>query len=377
LAERFRVGRETIDLTPLLRSLTNSALIASVDGKRLPDFSKPTSTSTWRYFLRFYFCPRLLRIAYHKLPTVIGRKLAYCAWFLDARAALWPQALRAAARFESCPDHQLPLSKHRHFAKRYFRHLLLNFVDFESVAAMTPARGEAWFRTHVDYEGLEHLARLKDEGVPIIVAGFHFSTVKLMALLLTRHGYDINQVWLSDRSIEGGSGRWLDEFRNLSPGFGRFESISGFTLDHYRLLIESVRKGEVLVWFSDMFPSRDAVDREKVAGHDQASKTFRIPEFRTDLPQSRIEIELFGRRVYQTAWIGAFARLTGAAVVPAALIRDRGRLKMILKPALRLPQPGGPKQAAELNRALFRELESLLRLYPDQWCGWPTLSVAA
>ena len=46
---------------------------------------------------------------------------------------------------------------------------------------------------------------------------------------------------------------------------------------------------------------------------------------------------------------------------------------MILKPALRLPSPATAKDVEVLNRALFAELDLLLRLYPDQWFGWHSL----
>ena len=374
LAKRFQVARHTIDLTPLLRSLTNADLIASVDGKPLPEVCKPSLVSAYRYYLRYHLSPRLLRVAYDQLPLTLGRKLAYWVWWADARAALWPRALHAAERFASCPAGARPASGSRRFASRYFSHLVQNFVDFESIAAMTPAQAEAWFQKHVEYEGLEHLARLKNDRVPIIVGGFHFSTIKLVALLLTRRGHDTTQVWVPDRSLSGEAGKWLLEFGKLNSGFGRLGHVPGFTLPHYRQLIQSVRKGEVLVWFSDSPSGREGLDPERLERRDELTKVFQIPEFRTGLPQSKMEVELCGQRVYLSGRVGAFARLTGAAVVPAALVRAGGRLRMILKPPLRLPQPCDAKHVEALNRALFGELDALLHQYPDQWFLWHSMA---
>jgi lauroyl/myristoyl acyltransferase len=377
LARRYQIARDSIDLEPLLRSLVNADLIASVDGKPVPETCKPSIVSAYRYYLRYYVAPRLLRIAYTRLSRPLGRRLAYCVWRIDAKAVLWPQALDAAERFTACPAGARPAFTPRRFARRYFSHQVRNFVDVESLMAMTPAEVEAWFQKHVDYEGLEHLAHLKDERAPIIVGGFHFSNIKLIAVLLTRLGHDTTQVWLPDRSLNPETERRLAEFRELNPGFGRFRNIPGFSLAHYRRLIQSVRDGEVLVWFSDILGGRERLDEEKLARRIEAAKLFGVPdEFRTELPQSKIEVEVCGRRVYLNAWPGTFARLTGAAVVPAALVREGRRLRMILKSPIRLPQPNRAKDADALNRALFAELDALVRRYPDQWFGWPRVSPA-
>jgi lauroyl/myristoyl acyltransferase len=377
LAERFRVAQNTIDLRPLLRSLSNADLIASVDGKPLPEERKPSLVSAYRYYLRFHLGPPLLRIAYGKLPLTLGKKLASWVWRMDRRSVLWPRALDAAEKVASCPPLARRTFGRRRFARRYLSNLVRNWVDFECIASMTPAQAEAWFQAHVDYEGLEHLMALKRERVPIIAAGFHFATTKLIALLLLRRGYDTTQVWVPDSSMDAETRKWLEEFCKLKAGFGNFNNIPGFNLPNYRRLLQSIRDGEVLVWFPDVFTDRRGLDEDKADWRAEAAKVYRISELRTELPQSKIEVELCGRRVFANAWIGGFARLTSAAVVPMALVRDGERLKMILKPALRLVQTASAKDVEDLNRAIFKELDALLRLYSDQWSGWPSLAPAA
>jgi lauroyl/myristoyl acyltransferase len=233
---------------------------------------------------------------------------------------------------------------------------------------MTPVQAERWFSRHVDTEGLHHLVHAKRSGTPVIVAGFHFAATKLLTLLLMRHGFDTTQVWLPDGSFDKDAvQKWCAEYRKLRPEFGKLGNIPDFTLPSYRRLLESLRNGEVLIWFGDVFPQKQEFQEE-------ASKVFGVTDFRSGLTQSRLEVEICGQPVYLNSWIGAFARLAKATVVPAALVRRGRRMLLIVRPALTLPVNASPKDSDQLNRVLFGELNSLLRQYPDQWFGWHSLN---
>lgn len=377
LAKRSQVAEKAIDLNPLLRSLQRADLIASVDGKQLREACPPSLYSAYRYYLRFHIAPRLLHLAYRKLPISLGKHLAYSVQRLDLVGSLRPRAVQAAQNFESCPPHCKPQLRRQKFEKRYFSHLLQNIVDFQCLEAMTPAQVEDWFTSCVEYDGFEHLASAKRDGSPVILGGFHFSSTKLIPLLLMRRGYDITQVWLPDGRFDIDSvEKRVDELRKIKPGYGGFSNISDFSLPSYRRLIQSVRSGEVLVWFGDMFGERKQheANSQSEEWRAQAAKVFGFAMVGSEFEQSKLPVLLCGRQVYLNSWIGAFARMTGAAVVPAALIRHGSRMKMIFKPALRLPSRATAKDVEALNRALFSELDLLLRLYPDQWFGWHSLN---
>src|SRR6185436_14640286 len=66
VASRYRVAESAVDLSPLLRSLQNADLIASVDGKPLREACPPSFYSAYRYYLRFHLKQRLLQLAYYK-----------------------------------------------------------------------------------------------------------------------------------------------------------------------------------------------------------------------------------------------------------------------------------------------------------------------
>jgi lauroyl/myristoyl acyltransferase len=377
LAGRYQIAEDTVDLRPLLRSLQNADLIAAVDGKPLPEACPPSVYSAYRYYLRFYVKQALLRLAYHKLPIALGKKLARWVHGLDLHALLWPKARLAEEHMHRSPQECLPASIRTGFAGRYFGHLIQNIVDFESLEAMTPLRAEKWLDRHVEYEGLEHLAQPKSESMPVIVAGFHFSATKLLALLLMRRGYDATQVWMPDGSVDIGSiTKRLADFERDLPDYGKLSIIPDFSLPSYRRLLKSLRDGGTLVWFADMFGSKEQPQGTPATQEwaESAWKVFGFGQIRSELPQSKLAVTLCGQRVYLNPWIGGFARAAGAAVVPAALIRQRTGMRMILLPALRLPPNATAKHVEDLNHALFERLDALLRRHPEQWFGWHSLT---
>src|SRR5262245_50389268 len=198
LASRYRIDESAVDLRPLLRSLERADLIASVDGKPLREACPPSAYSAYRYFLRFHLKQDLLRLAYQKLPASIGKTLAHWVHRLDLSATLRPKADRAEEHMSASSPECLPAAMRQGFAGRYLGHLIQNIVDFESLHAITPSQGEKRLVRCVEYEGLEHLAQLKAQNLPVIIAGLHFSATKLLALLLMRRGYDMSQVWMPD-----------------------------------------------------------------------------------------------------------------------------------------------------------------------------------
>jgi lauroyl/myristoyl acyltransferase len=376
LSNRFRIIEDRLDLEPLLRSLQNADLIASVDGARIREISPPSLYSAYRYYLRFHLKRKLLQFAYGKLPLELGRRLAYWVHRLDLSAILWPKALRAEEHARRSPDGYLQASEQDGFAPRYLRHLIQNIVDFESVQAMTPAQVEKWFDKRVRYEGLEHVAELKKEGLPVIIAGFHFSATKLLALLLVRKGHNISQLWMPDGSVNMAElTEKLEHLQDSSSEYGRLDIIPDFSLASYKRLLTSLRRGDLLVWFADMFSSNDR--REEPSGEQArrvaAARIFEFGQIQTHLSQAKLDVTLCGQRVHLNPWIGGFARIAQAAVVPAALIREGSGFRMLLLPALRIPRNATQNQITNLNRSLFEQLDSLLRRYPDQWFGWHSL----
>jgi KDO2-lipid IV(A) lauroyltransferase len=82
-----------------------------------------------------------------------------------------------------------------------------------------------------------------------------------------------------------------------------------------------------------------------------------------------VEAPLFGRTVIARRGPATLALRTGAAIVPAYMIRQRdGSLELIIEPELKLDRSG--KGAVQIRENVIRMtewLERTVRTYPDQW----------
>jgi KDO2-lipid IV(A) lauroyltransferase len=82
-----------------------------------------------------------------------------------------------------------------------------------------------------------------------------------------------------------------------------------------------------------------------------------------------IEVPLFGRTVIARRGPVTLALRTGAAIIPAFLIRQGDdSLKLIIEPELELDRSGkGSAQISENTGRMTQWLERTVRTYPDQW----------
>jgi KDO2-lipid IV(A) lauroyltransferase len=87
-----------------------------------------------------------------------------------------------------------------------------------------------------------------------------------------------------------------------------------------------------------------------------------------------IEVSLFDRIVIARRGPATIALRTGAAIVPACMIRrPDGKLELIIEPELELDRSGkGAEQIRENTVRVTRWVERTVRAYPDQW-NWMNL----
>jgi len=85
--------------------------------------------------------------------------------------------------------------------------------------------------------------------------------------------------------------------------------------------------------------------------------------------RSGIEVPFFGGTVIARRGPVTLALRTGAAIVPACLVRQADdRLKLIIEPELELDRSGkGSSQISENTARMTAWLERTVRAYPDQW----------
>jgi predicted exporter/lauroyl/myristoyl acyltransferase len=82
-----------------------------------------------------------------------------------------------------------------------------------------------------------------------------------------------------------------------------------------------------------------------------------------------IEVELFGRPFHASVAAAEFARATGCAILPVAIVRDEGGhvLKMAEPISYDRRELRSPDARRELTQQIMRDFEPMLRQYPEQW----------
>ena len=183
--------------------------------------------------------------------------------------------------------------------------------------------------------GREHLDAALAKGSGVLVLSAHLGNFFLVGTRLVIEGYEnsvlINQP--SDKRLAELMDRYRLQVRQKTiHAHPRREAL--------RALHESMRRNEITVVISDEYRSGQGV-----------------------------EVPLFGRTVIARRGPATLALRTGAAIVPAYMIRQRdGSLKLIIEPELKLDRSG--KGAVQIRENVIRMtewLERTVRTYPDQW----------
>jgi KDO2-lipid IV(A) lauroyltransferase len=138
------------------------------------------------------------------------------------------------------------------------------------------------------------------------------------------------------------------------PRNGRFAEL----MDDYRL---QVRQRTI-----HARPRRDALRELHGVLRQNQVVVMIADEFRQG---SGIEVPFFGGNVIARRGPVTLALRTGAAIVPACLVRQANdSLKLIIEPELELDRSGkGSAQIAENTVRMTQWLERTVRAYPDQW----------
>ncbi|MFP4473540.1 MAG: lysophospholipid acyltransferase family protein [Candidatus Omnitrophota bacterium] len=192
----------------------------------------------------------------------------------------------------------------------------------------------------VDIAGREHLDRALAAGKGAVVVSAHFGNFPLMIFYLRRAGYLSNAVIrpLRDRKI----GRYAKEMM-AAHGVGTVYSKPARRC--VRESVETLRQNKLLFVLMDQHYGTDA----------------------------RVEVDFFGRPAAAGASPVVLARRTGAAVIPAFIVRDRDdddRHRIEILPPLDLEQGGTQEQVLQKNMQTITDvIERYVRRYPCQW-GW-------
>jgi KDO2-lipid IV(A) lauroyltransferase len=216
------------------------------------------------------------------------------------------------------------------------RNFLRDFLELGFAVESTPERIQA----EIPVCGLEHLSAASAKGNGVIVLTAHLGNFLLLGTRLAAEGYSVNVLINQPRS-----GKIPELRKRFRDKLGQ-KTIHAQPRDEaFRALAQVLRRNEIAIIIAD--------------------------EFRSG---SGIHVPFFGRTVIARRGPATLALRTGAAVVPAYLIRDpSGDLRLVIEPELEFLRSGKIKMdVVENTRKITAWLEKTVRAYPDQW-NWMTV----
>jgi len=258
----------------------------------------------------FWICDRLAAIGYRSFRDFRRRSVA------NLRIALGDRLDEAAIDAMA-----------RRSLRNFFRCCL------ELLIALDASDDE--FRDRIALVGRENLAAALAKGKGVLVLSAHLGNFFLLGSRLAVEGYAtfvlVNQ-----------------------PRDGRFAEL----MDKYRL---KVRQHTI-----HARPRREALrELNEVLRKNQLAVII-TDEFRKG---NGVEAPFFGGTVISRRGPATLALRTGAAIVPAYLVRQADdRLKLIIEPELEIERSGkGSTKVRENSARMTAWLERTVRAYPDQW----------
>jgi len=212
---------------------------------------------------------------------------------------------------------------------------LKNFLrDFVEMGLAVGASNEE-IRNEIFLQGQEYLEAALTKGKGVIVLSAHLGNFFLLGTRLAMEDYPV-YVLVSLRLGKEPT-QLLDDYRRK---IGQKTIHARPRRKAFSKLVQVLRNNEIAVVIAD--------------------------EFRTG---SGVYVPFFGRAVLARRGPATLAARTGAAVVPACLIRDKvGRLTLMIEPEIELANSGNIKTDVRENTLRITQwLERAVESYPDQW----------
>jgi Kdo2-lipid IVA lauroyltransferase/acyltransferase len=229
-------------------------------------------------------------------------------------------------------------SEIREIAQRSLRNFICSFTEIPIALASHPDE----LRDTIPFRGREHLDAALGKGKGVILLSGHLGNFILLGTRLALSGYPTHV--LINQRRDGRFAQLMDEYRKqvlqtTIHARPRREAL--------RQLVRVLRHNDIVVIIADEYRK----------GNDG------------------VRVPFFGRAVLARRGPVTLALRTGAAVVPAFLIREAdNRLTLVVERELELIRTQRDKTAiAENTLRITQWLERTVRLYPDQW-NWMTVN---
>ncbi|MGH7795905.1 MAG: lysophospholipid acyltransferase family protein [Candidatus Binatia bacterium] len=215
------------------------------------------------------------------------------------------------------------------------RRSLRNFFRDCTEMAIVLEMSDSELREFIPMVGHEHLDAALAKGSGVLALSAHLGNFFLIGTRLAVDGYAVSV--LVNQPSDSHLAKLMDKYRlqvrqKTIHARPRREALNQLT--------EALRRNELAVIISDEYRRGDG-----------------------------IEVPLFGRIVIARRGPATVALRTGAAIVPAYMIRQPdGTLKLIIERELELDRSGkGAEQIRENTIRLTHWVERTVREYPDQW----------
>ena len=366
IAESHGTSPESIRLEPLLKSLMNAGLIAAVDGVEI-ESKRIGAREHLKFHYRFEMLPRIIRAARH-LPISVARQLLRRILGQRLRGPCQEKVRRAGANFEQV----FPGIRHHQrdaFEKEYFDHLVWNVVDLEVLRQRSFEQAERWLEDSVRVEGIEVFDWARQQGRGVLLSGFHFSSNRLLPVVLMRRGYSL----LSMGAISVGWGSQatkdhLAAWRAAYPSYGTIDLVDNLDLNSINKLIGALRDGTTVLTMPDVY-SLSTFEDTAVA---ERARFFHI--VRSRFPRSTLPVRFFSHWIDVNPWGGWLAAMSHPVILPVSMKRSGGKLLCRFGEPLEPCRDGDSKtRMARINEELFLRLQSEVEVSPSQWFGWHNL----
>ncbi len=194
----------------------------------------------------------------------------------------------------------------------------------------------------LSFEGLEILDRELAKGKGVILATSHFGAKQLLQVGLGLCGYKINQI---SYHLKGGELSFIQKCVSQKQRKKIEDKIPAKFIsakDFLRPAYDCLKENQILII------AADGVGLVKYMGKEYAPYSF------------------LGKEMLLPKNVASLAKRTGASMVPAFVVREGEKHRIIVEPALSVNE----QPTEEIFEQFVRVLEKYIRQYPSLWEFW-------
>ena len=278
-----------------------------------------------RYVL--YYLARCLAFLVYIMPLSAALALADFIGFLAFLAARKYAAI-TLENLRSVFGGEKTDSEICRIARQVFKNISRNAVELVRFPKISKSNIDDFIRI----EGSEILDREFSKGNGIVVVTGHIGNWEMMAITLRIKGYP---------GVAVGKRIYFHKYDEYLNSLRQFHDVNiVYRDDSPRKILKVLKSNGIVGIVADQ-------DVDSVEG---------------------VFVNFLGRKAYTPAGPAVLAKATGASLVPAVVIRDGRRYRLIVNNPIELVDTGNKEADTVANTQRWSDvLESYIRKYPDQW----------